>query len=159
MNGNLHSRCGRMTTFVAVTALGALLFAGIPAAANERISVVLDQAKVLELPPNTATIIVGNPMIADVTMINRNRQLILTGKSYGQTNMIALDARGNSVGESTLVVVGHAHGLVVQRGMDRETYSCEPRCQPTVAIGDSAEFTTKYLGTVTLRANASKGTN
>jgi Pilus formation protein N terminal region len=33
------------------------------------IAVTLDQAKVARLPHGTATLIVGNPMIADVTML------------------------------------------------------------------------------------------
>lgn len=124
--------------------------------AADRISVVVDQAKVLQLPPKTATIIVGNPMIADVTMINRNQQMILTGKSFGQTNMIALDAKGNSVGESTVIVKGQSTGLVVQRGMERETYSCQPRCQPTVTIGDNSKFVAQSLQSVKLRSDAAK---
>ena len=104
-------------TLAVITAASLMLMATMAMGkASERIAVVVDQAKVLQLPPNTATIIVGNPMIADVTMINRNQQMILTGKSFGQTNMIALDAKGNSVGESTVVVKGHRHGVVVQRG-------------------------------------------
>lgn len=124
------------------------------AQAADRINVVLDQAKVLQLPPNTATIIVGNPLIAGVTMINRNTQLILTGKSFGQTNMIALDSKGNSVGESSIVVKGSKTGLLVQRGMVRETYSCEPRCQPTITLGDDDKFNKRALTSAGTRAIA-----
>lgn len=134
----------------------ALVVGALPAQSAETIEVVLDQAKVLQLPPNASTIIVGNPGIADVTMLRKNSQMILTGKGFGQTNMIALDADGNSVGESVVLVTGARHGLVVQRGMERETYSCAPRCQPTVSLGDESKFLTQTAGQVRARVNAAK---
>ncbi len=92
----------------AVTLAGA-----VTSKANDTIEVVLDQAKVLQMPANTSTIIVGNPVIADVTMLRRTNQMVLTGKGYGETNMIALDADGNAIGESTVRVTGSTHGLIV----------------------------------------------
>lgn len=80
--------------------------ASVTASAADTIEVVLDQAKVLQLPPNTQTVIVGNPVIADITMLKHTNQMVLTGKGYGETNMIALDAEGNAIGES-LVRVSH----------------------------------------------------
>ena len=127
-----------------------------PAAiAADKIEVVLDQAKVLQLPPNTSTIIVGNPVIADVTMLRRTNQMVLTGKGYGQTNMIALDNEGNAIGESTVLVTGAAHGLIVQRGLARETYSCAPRCQPTLNLGDDDGFANRTGAQIRARASAS----
>ncbi len=126
-----------------------------PALATDTIEVVLDQAKVLQLPLNTSTVIVGNPIIADVTMLRRTNQMVLTGKGYGQTNMIALDAEGNAVGESVVKVSGSTHGLVVQRGMARETYSCAPRCQPTVNLGDDTGYLGQVSGQIRSRAAAS----
>ncbi len=141
------SLLSRLLPIVAGATLAAFtILQSAPASADERINVVLDQAKVLQLPADTATIILGNPMVADVTMINGNTQLILTGKSYGQTNMIALDKKGNSVGESTVIVKAPEHGLLVQRGLVQETYSCEPKCQPTVRLGDNFQYSGQILG-------------
>ncbi|MDF2118038.1 pilus assembly protein N-terminal domain-containing protein [Roseiarcaceae bacterium H3SJ34-1] len=123
------------------------------AQAADRINVVLDEAKVLQLPPNTSTIILGNPVIADVSMLKRNNQMILTGKSYGQTNLIALDADGKSVGESIVLVTGVPGGLVVQRGLQRETYNCSPRCNPMINLGDDSKFMADTAGQVQQRVN------
>ncbi|MDB5572090.1 MAG: pilus assembly protein [Hyphomicrobiales bacterium] len=123
---------------------------------NETIMVVLDEAKVLQLPPSATTVIVGNPLIADVTMLKKTNQMVLTGKGYGQTNLIALDGRGKSVGESTLRVVGPQHGLVIQRGLERESYDCAPRCQPTARLGDSQKFTAEAVTGITSRNQASQ---
>ncbi|HEV2573332.1 pilus assembly protein N-terminal domain-containing protein [Methylocella sp. CPCC 101449] len=134
----------RCLTIAAVLAV----CAAAPAKAAEQITVVLDEAKVLLLPPNTSTIILGNPAIADVSMLKRNNQMILTGKSFGRTNLIALDVDGKSVGESTVVVINPAGGggLVVQRGLQRETYNCSPICNPTVTLGDDSKFMAEASG-------------
>lgn len=109
-------------------------------ARTEAVQVVVDHAKVLRLPEKAQTVIVGNPAIADVT-VQRNGVMIVTGKSYGVTNLIALDATGALLAEST-VRVGAASDsiLTVQRGLERESYSCTPACQPSAQLGDAKAF-------------------
>jgi hypothetical protein len=121
-----------------VALAGALLIGlACPALASEPITVVLDRAQVLKLPPKAQTVIIGNPMIADV-LVQKNGSMVVTGKSFGMTNLIAQDAAGAVIGESILRVEAPSDGLiVVQRGMERESYSCTPRCQPAVSLGDS----------------------
>ena len=58
------------------------------------INVILDQAKLLKLPERVATIVVGNPLIADVAL-QSGGILVVTGKGYGVTNLIVLDRAGN----------------------------------------------------------------
>jgi hypothetical protein len=118
--------------------------AGPPAARFDRstprdtVTVVLDQAKIIRLPERTQTIVIGNPMIADIT-VQKNGVVIVTGKTYGVTNFIALDNAGAMLAESMISVQGADESLVtVQRGLERESYSCTPHCQPTVVLGDGA---------------------
>ena len=107
-----------------------------PAAALDTITVQTDHAQVLKLPPRATTIVIGNPMIADVA-IQKNGSMVVTGKSYGYTNLIAQDPTGAVIGESIIRVEAATEGLmIVQRGFERETYSCTPRCQPTLSMGD-----------------------
>jgi Flp pilus assembly secretin CpaC len=122
----------------------ALAFISGPARAEDVINVSIDQAKVIQLPDKTSTVIVGNPIVADVTMLKGNGKMILTGKGFGETNLIALDASGGTLGESVIRVTSQFRGLIVQRGLDRESYTCNPSCQPTVFLGDTA----KYMGEV-----------
>ena len=111
-----------------------------PAAALEAVNVAIDHAKVVRLPERTQTVVIGNPIIADVTT-QRNGVLIVTGKSYGVTNMIALDGAGALIAESLISVRASSEGLVtVQRGLERESYSCTPVCQPALQLGDSGKF-------------------
>ncbi len=126
----------------ALFAVCAALASANSARAEEVIQVKLAEAKVIELPANTSTIIIGNPVVADVTMLRKSNRMVLTGKSFGSTNLIALDAGGNAIGESVIRVSAAKRGLIVQRGLERETWDCSPRCQPTISLGDSS----KYLG-------------
>ncbi|MBC8093522.1 MAG: pilus assembly protein N-terminal domain-containing protein, partial [Pseudonocardia sp.] len=96
------------------------------------VAVMIDNAKIIRLPDRTQTVIVGNPAIADVTT-QRNGIVVVTGKSYGVTNLIALDGAGNLLAESQLKVQAPRESVVtVQRGLERESYSCTPNCQPSL---------------------------
>ena len=123
--------------------------------AEEVITVFLDQAKIIQLPEKTATVILGNPLIADLTMLKRNNKMILTGKGYGETNLIALDTGGNAIGESVVRVAAGEKTLTVQRGLDRDSYHCNPRCNPTVVLGDDAKYMGEAAGQISARNTAS----
>lgn len=104
----------------------------------EAVGVVLDQAKLLRLPDRVSTIIIGNPSIADGTL-QAGGFLVVTGKGYGTTNLMALDAKGTVLAEHTITVSAPTSGLTVYRGADRETLSCAPHCQRTIVPGDSKD--------------------
>ena len=123
-----------------------------PAAAVERIvTVLLDRAQVMSFPPDTTTVIVGNPIIADIAMLRNTGQVIVTGKGFGDTNLVFLDSRGAVLSEARLRVREPDAMMVVQRGMDRETYACHPRCQPTVTLGDSSTFLQRSINDIQTR--------
>jgi hypothetical protein len=123
-------------------AIGLLLW---PAAAfaepsADTVAVNVDQAKLVRLPGRVATIIIGNPMIADVTL-QPGGLVVVTGKGYGATNFIATDRSGQVLMDRMIQVEGPAEQMVtVYRGIDRETYSCMPICQRRVTLGDGESF-------------------
>jgi Pilus formation protein N terminal region len=111
-----------------------------PSDAAEPVAVLIDHAKVLRLPERTQTVILGNPAVADVS-VQKNGILVLTGKSYGRTNLIALDGAGTLLAESMISVQASGDSIVtVQRGLERESYSCTPHCQPSLSLGDATRF-------------------
>src|SRR5688572_33481524 len=66
----------------------------VPMSATGGMVVVhLDQAKIVRLPERTATLVVGNPLIADAA-VQPGGIAVLTAKSYGATNLVALDSNG-----------------------------------------------------------------
>lgn len=133
-------RNGRFSTGRTVMATVVALVAGamtVPAIAADSIEVEMDNARLLKVPEGTDTIIVGNPLIADVA-VQRNNVMVVTGKLYGTTNMIALDAKGAIISESRIVVATPQQDrLIVLRGGEKETYSCNPDCGPVLQVGDS----------------------
>jgi hypothetical protein len=102
----------------------------------DRIAVYVDQAKLVKLPAKVSTIVVGNPLIADVT-IQSGGIIVVTGKGYGATNFIAMDRNGEVLVDRQIQVEGPTDQLVtVYRGVEREPYSCMPICQRRVTLGD-----------------------
>ena len=125
--------------------------------ASGPIVVMLDQAQIVKLPEKLATIVVGNPLIADVT-VQSGGLLVITGKGYGVTNLIALDRGGNILMDRFIEVQGPPDSVVVYRGVDRESYSCTPFCERRVTLGDTPDFFDKTLKQVgTRNANAQSG--
>jgi hypothetical protein len=108
--------------------------------APSSIAVNVDQAKLVKLPARVTTIVVGNPLIADVTLQNGG-VVVVTGKGYGSTNFIAMDRSGEILVDRQIQVEGPTEALVtVYRGVDRETYSCTPVCQRRVTLGDGDTY-------------------
>jgi Flp pilus assembly secretin CpaC len=121
-------------------ALGVSVPAAPAFAQDAPINVNVHMARILRINAPAATVIVGNPGIADVT-IQDPTTLILTGKSYGQTNLIVLDSEGNPIADTLLEVVQMTAGLTtVYQGQNRTTLSCAPVCQGIVMLGDDTGF-------------------
>jgi hypothetical protein len=115
---------------------------------REPVTVSLDQAKLVKLPDRTSTLVIGNPLIADAA-VQAGGVVVLTAKSYGMTNMVALDRNGATLVEYPIQVVGPADAVVVVfRGTERESYSCATDCERRVTLGDSAAYYTANLTAV-----------
>ncbi len=140
---SLHARrvVGR-TIAVGAFALLAMLGAVIAPEAQmgDDIIVKYDQSQLLRLPQPASEIIIGNPVIADVT-VQTGGLLVVTGKSFGVTNMIVLDAKREVIFERRIMVRrDDARAVNLQRGVLRQTYNCTPQCNPTVTIGDEQAY-------------------
>lgn len=144
---DLRTGKGRAAAFLLLAAaVLAPPAAAAPADGQAPVAVMIDHAKVVKLPERTQTVIVGNPIIADVT-VQKNGILVVTGKSYGVTNLIALDAGGALLHESLISVQAPSDSLVtVQRGLERESYSCTPNCQPSLLLGDANKYFSEVGG-------------
>ncbi|MBN9304512.1 MULTISPECIES: pilus assembly protein N-terminal domain-containing protein [unclassified Devosia] len=127
------------------------------AATNEPISVKVNMARILRISAPAATVIIGNPGVADVT-IQDPQTLVLTGKSYGSTNLIVLDSAGNPVADTMVSVVqATADTITVYNGQARTTLACDPVCQPTITLGDDAAFAgSAYASSTLLQQSAGK---
>jgi Flp pilus assembly secretin CpaC len=143
----LSPRTMRMSMHAKAFAIGLMLVPlAVPSPAAESISVVVDQAKLMKLPEKVATIVVGNPLIADVSL-QPGGTMVVTGKGYGTTNVMALDRHGTVLIDRTIQVEGPTDKLVtVYRGVERESYSCTPVCQRRITLGDAPTYFSATLG-------------
>ena len=141
---SVSSRCAalRALSLFRSFAIGILLVpaSALAAPTGEPIAVNVDQAKLVRMPDRVATIVVGNPLIADVTL-QTGGIIVVTGKGYGATNFIALDRSGQVLVDRVIQVEGPTDQLVtVYRGVERESYTCQPICQRRVTLGDGEGY-------------------
>jgi hypothetical protein len=113
----------------------------VPSVHAETVSIGVDEARVMRLPQGTSTVVIGNPLIADATL-QSGGVLILTGKGYGTTNLLALDRSGRIILDSNVQVQAAKSSdlVVVYRGDKRQSYSCAPECAPRITLGDDLEY-------------------
>lgn len=131
------TRMGAAISFI-VAGLAASL-ASVPASAGDLL-VRYDQSQLLRLPRPAAEVIIGNPSIADVALQGGNL-LVVTGKTFGITNIIALDAQRNVIQDQRVIVERDEKRIVnVHKGAMRQSFSCTPACSPTLTIGDDTAF-------------------
>ena len=134
-----------------------LAIGGPAIAAPQTLTVTLDQAMLMKLPDKVSTIVIGNPLIADVT-VQAGGIAVVTGKGYGTTNLIALDRSGATLTEKNIVVQGaRDRVIVVYRGVERESYSCTPNCERRITLGDSPAFFDSTLGQAGSRSGQAAG--
>lgn len=117
-------------------ALASAATLAVPVAAiaqSAPLNVEIDQAMRVPLRGAAGSVIVGNPLIADVSVVDSNT-LYITGKGYGITEIVAVDAIGRTVFQRQIVVSdGAGSGRVrVWRGGQATEMACGTSCSPTL---------------------------
>jgi hypothetical protein len=141
-------------------AIGMLLWpvAAVAEPTADAIAVNVDQAKLVRLPTRVATIVVGNPLIADVAL-QTGGVVVVTGKGYGATNFIAMDRSGEVLVDRVIQVEGPTDQLItIYRGVDRESYSCMPLCQRRITLGDGETYFKSTIDQAGSLSNQASGT-
>lgn len=117
--------------------LAAALFAA-GAAQAQSLNVEIDRSQRLSLAGPAASVIVGNPAIADVTVVDANT-LFVTGKGYGVTEVIAVDGVGRTLFQGEIVVTGGSTGSVrVWRGAQATEMACAASCAASIRNAEAA---------------------
>ena len=124
-------------------------------AAAAGLSVGIDMTAPLHLSRPAASIVVGNPAIADLH-IESPSLVFIQGRSFGTTNLIALDKDGQVIMSSTLTVTSaERSNVTLERGVfGRITYACSGRCEPMVMPGDDSERSKTVMDTATAKTGA-----
>ncbi|QRM35033.1 pilus assembly protein N-terminal domain-containing protein [Microvirga sp. VF16] len=97
----------------------------------------MDKAVLVKMPEGIRTVVIGNPSVAHVNF-DKSGLAVVTGRSFGETNLIILNEHGEIITQTDLIVGDDRKSLVsVQSGTSgKVTVSCDPRCQPIAVIGD-----------------------
>jgi hypothetical protein len=122
--------------------IAALFLASAAQAATAAdVTLTLDEVHTLTFKRPVATVYVGNPAIADITMIDARHAFVL-GKGYGHTNIVALNHEGAQVFNTQVTVLGSGtpNTVTLNRGAQRVTYNCAGgRCEPAPMPGDGKD--------------------
>ena len=131
----IASRIGALVS--AAPALAVVLLAGAAAAQSAPLSIEIDHSQRVQLRGAAGSVIVGNPAIADVTVVDAST-LFITGKGYGVTEVVAVDAIGRTVFHNQVIVTGGSTGSVrVWRGARATEMACAASCAPSIRTSSS----------------------
>ncbi len=121
------------SAFMARIAVSLTLLVATPAmvmsADDDMLRVSMNHARVLKLDRPVSKVIIGNSKVADATVADATT-IVLTGRSFGTTNLVLLDAEGNAiVDERVLVSIDEGNTVRVFRQTARTVLSCTPNCE------------------------------
>ncbi|HEX4079676.1 MAG TPA: pilus assembly protein N-terminal domain-containing protein [Rhizomicrobium sp.] len=104
------------------------------------VGVTIDQARLISFPQPVKTVFVGNPTIVDISMIDSQHAFLL-GKTFGETNMIALGPDGKQISNQQVTVLNNGAAVTVNRGPDQFDYMCtRGHCETAPRPGDPQQF-------------------
>lgn len=122
----------RRSYAVAGLAIAAATFASSASAQSRNLTVEIDRAQRVQLNGAASSVVVGNPQIADVTVVDANT-LFVIGKGYGVTEVVAVDAIGRTLFQGEVAVTAGSTGAVrVWRGGQATEMACAQTCAPSI---------------------------
>ena len=128
----------RAALLAGIVALAGMVPQFSHASSENLLRVYMDHARVLKLDRPVSKVIVGNSQVADATVADP-KTIVLTGRAFGTTNIILLDADGNAiVDEQVLVSIDEGNTVRVFRQTDRAVLSCTPNCEQHAQQNSSA---------------------
>lgn len=105
------------------------------------VAITMDEVRVVTFTQPIATVFVGNPTIADATVIDPHHAFVL-GKTFGVTNLIALGPQSQTVANQQISVSNRSGGVVtLNKGSAQFNYSCTSgHCESNPVPGDLKTF-------------------
>jgi hypothetical protein len=117
------------------------VYAGTP------ITLVTDKSTMIMVSAEPATVVIGNPSIADVSL--NGKQIFLHGHAFGDTNVLIYDSVGNKLADFDISVglENEKMASVFVGGTEpgRISYTCAPYCERSIQPGDKYGLTKQML--------------
>ncbi|MBB4952883.1 Flp pilus assembly secretin CpaC [Agrobacterium vitis] len=102
---------------------------GMAHAESDMLRVFMNQARILKLDRPISKVIIGNDKVADATVADA-KTIVLTGRSFGTTNIVLLDRDGNAVLDRRILVsIDEGNTVRVFKQTERTVLSCDPNCE------------------------------
>ncbi len=100
-----------------------------------------------------ATVVVGNPSIADVTVEGKN--VFLHGHAQGTSNVIVLDEDGKQLADYEVSVLkGSDNNVSVFKAGLSYTFNCVAECEAMLHIGDDPGYFIEVVAKEQIAHNA-----
>ncbi|MGX6646949.1 pilus assembly protein N-terminal domain-containing protein [Maricaulaceae bacterium MS644] len=116
-----------------------------------------NHAGVVRLPEAAATVIVGNPAIADAALYDQ-RTLLVSGRAFGQTNVIAMNQAGQVIYTADLSITeSNRNHVRVYRNNVQYSFVCDPECQTAPTVGDQVDWFDDMSGQRATQAGQAAG--
>jgi len=104
----------------------AVTLAALPATALAML-VPINHAERIDVRGAAASVVVGNPSIASVTVVDTHT-LYIMGRGPGSTNVIVLDKAGHALFSSDVTVAATGSNVSLYRGDKRTQVNCSYGC-------------------------------
>lgn len=122
------------------------------------ITILLDHMQRIKIAKPASVVMIGNPAIADITMLDPSIAFI-SAKSIGATNMVALDGNGDEiVNYQILVREPQVKRVSIRRAFTKENYQCAPDCNRALSMTDTQEAFSETSGIVATRMGMNQQT-
>lgn len=134
--------CRPAMKLVAALALPMWIVFGMASAAaaqpGSSVTVKADQATLVALAGDPATVLIGNALFAELSL--KKGMIVIHGRQYGTTNVIVLDKENKELANFELNVVrGGSQNVTVRKGTSAFSYMCAPSCEGALQVGDNPE--------------------
>lgn len=120
------------------------------------VTVKADQATLVALAGEPATVLVGNSLFADVTL--EKGMIVIHGRQFGTTNVIVLDKENDELANFELTVVrGGSKNVTVRKGVSTFSYQCAPSCENALQVGDNPDYFSSVSSGMSTKLQLSTG--
>ncbi len=116
------------------TLMTAIVLAAPTAVMAQSLNIIIDQSARITLPRPVHDVVLGNPNVADITVLDA-RHLMIIGKAYGVTNLMVTDEGGRTILNRQVSVgspdTNHVSvwSPLAAGGLGVLEYTCAKRCQ------------------------------
>jgi hypothetical protein len=90
--------------------------------------------------------------------LKSTKLLVITGKTFGVTNLLILNEEEKVIYSSRVMVKGDDTKLVtLTKGTAGETYNCTPHCEPVINVGDEPKHLQSVAQSAMQKMKVSEG--